>query len=138
MSGKKIKRVDSKKSNSIKIGNQQVVTQSTQKETPIFCLNKIQKNYCLSKCEIRQKASLIDQLHALSQLTWQEIQAAHRHGLGCETINKDSLNCKVPLHMKDETLLALRYDGKKPFVGFRNGRIFHIVWIDRDFSLYPH
>lgn len=36
----------------------------------------------------------------------------------------------------DVTLIAFRFWGKAPMVGFRDGRTFHIVWLDVDFSLY--
>ena len=59
-------------------------------------------------------------------------------------INKciDSLNCELPHSIKStedvKFLLAFRFDQMKPFVGFRNRFIFHVLFIDRDFTLYKH
>jgi hypothetical protein len=35
-------------------------------------------------------------------------------------------------------LLAFRAYDLVAMVGYRKGRIFHVVWIDREFKLYAH
>jgi hypothetical protein len=45
----------------------------------------------------------------------------------------------IPLCITPEvTLLALRFSGKHPMVGYREDDIFHILWFDFDFTLYDH
>jgi len=72
-------------------------------------------------------------------MTWYQIQQAPRHGLGSEKIEYDSIKSTKPdIVTKDSTILALRFSGKKPFVGIRDGSLFHIIWIDNKFNLYKH
>lgn len=112
---------------------------STETETPIFCLNNISPDYCLSKCQKDEKSSFADTLHKLSKLTWQQIKHSHKHGFGCEKIDGKSIRGKKPGSLpEDIVFLAFRFSGKKPMVGYKDGRVFHIVWLDRNFTLYNH
>ena len=61
-------------------------------------------------------------------MTWQEIINVPRHGLGHEIIpNDESVN-----------ILAFRFSGQKPMVGYRQENVFYIIWLDRNFTLYDH
>ena len=82
---------------------------------------------------------LIKQLRILSQMTWAEIKRSGRHQLGTEIIKRDSLNVNLPLNLSDDIkLLAFRYYDTRPFVGYRRGKIFHILYVDHDYTLYNH
>jgi hypothetical protein len=106
---------------------------------PIFCLKHLHPKYNLDKCEVDEKAKLIERMHKLSSITWEIIRTSHRHGMGAEKIERTSIKTSIPSHITpDTTLYALRFDGLKPFVGYRSEFIFHIVYIDRDFTLYNH
>jgi hypothetical protein len=113
---------------------------STQQEHPIFCLEYLDKDYySLRACTKDEKAAFADTLFKLSQLTWAEITQSHRHGLGYEKIAKKSIRAPIPAHITDDvTFIAFRFYGKAPMVGHREAAIFHILWIDRDFTLYHH
>ncbi len=78
-------------------------------------------------------------MHKLSSMTWEQIRQAQRHGLGQEIIPQDSIRAGKPPHVTPEVnFYALRFDGLKPFVGYKKDFIFHIVYIDRAFTLYDH
>jgi len=78
-------------------------------------------------------------LDRLSQLTWAEISKSPKHGLGYEKIAKTSIRAPIPKHIKDDIVfIAFRFYGKAPMVGYRQDAIFHILWIDRNFTLYEH
>ena len=81
-------------------------------------------------------------IKAQAQGTWRVLQHSDRHGSGCEKIRLNSLKSELPVSissMEDVNfLLAFRFDGLKPFVGHRNRFIFHVLYIDRDFTLYKH
>jgi hypothetical protein len=112
-----------------------------QKRKPVFSLHYLDKKYCVSECDKDEKAGLIDQLHILSNMTWQEIDSAPRHGIGREKIARNSIRGKFPDHIKHEeniNICAFRFSGMKAMVGYRQENIFHIIWIDRDFTLYDH
>lgn len=110
-----------------------------QVEHPVFCLRYLDGDYGLEQCEADEKCSLVERFHKLSQLNWQQIISSQRHGLGSETIKRTSIKRPLPKHLtQDVTLIALRFQGNKPMVGYRNGSIFHVLWIDRAFTLYDH
>ncbi len=95
--------------------------------------------YCLSHCDDGEKAAFADTLHKLSKLTWAEIKHAHKHGCGSEIIPRESLNAGLPPHVTDEVnVLAFRFKGKAAMVGYRDDRVFYVLFLDRDFTLYRH
>jgi hypothetical protein len=108
---------------------------------PVFSLRHMRKKYNLSKCTSEEKQAFVNQMIILSQLTWVKIIQSGRHGLGSEHISQDAISGdEIPKDIikPDTNLLALRFDGKKAMVGFREKDIFHILWFDRDYTLYKH
>ncbi len=82
---------------------------------------------------------MTDILYQLSQLTWSQIKASPRHGLGYEKIDRNAIKSSIPIHIKDDVnFIAFRFCGMAPMVGYRDGAVFYIIWLDRDFTLYPH
>lgn len=114
--------------------------ESTEQQPPYFSLRYVSDNkYCISGCELHDKAAFANTLRKLSQLTWVEIKQQPRHALGFEKISRSSINAGIPPHIKEDVqFIAFRFSGKKPMVGYRDGAVFHIVWFDYDFSLYDH
>ncbi|WP_051918947.1 hypothetical protein [Basilea psittacipulmonis] len=99
------------------------------------------RHYCLDACEGEEKIALLETLHKLSQRTWQELRNSNRHGLGTEKIAYTAIKgCPVPDFIVEQNipLLAFRFHEKKPMVGYRENQIFHILWLDRNFTLYKH
>ena len=113
---------------------------SSENEPPAFCFQYIRSTYCLTLCPQEEQAALAMTLYELSRLTWAQIHGAHRHEKGCEKIARTSIHGdSIPGHItEDVNLWAFRFCGLAAMVGFRSGRIFHIVWLDRDFTLYKH
>jgi len=109
---------------------------------PIFCFKHLHKDFHINNCTANEKQCFLDKIILMSQMDWQVLQCSNRHGIGCEKKNVDSLICELPYSLKStedvKFLLAFRFDKMKPFVGFRNKFIFHILYIDRDFTLYKH
>lgn len=111
----------------------------SQQNPPAFSLRYLRGDYCLSKCEKDEKAAFADTLHRLSQMTWQQIFQAGRHGLGFEKIARSSIKSGVPPEIsEDVNFLAFRFCAKAPMVGYRDGSVFYVLWLDRAFSLYDH
>jgi hypothetical protein len=95
--------------------------------------------YSVNCCQTDEQAALSSKLFMLSRLPWRELRQAHRHGLGYEKIARHSIKAAIPVSIPpDANLIAFRFHGKAPMVGFRQNRVLHIVWLDRDFTLYPH
>lgn len=117
----------------------EALTNSSHHLHPKFSLEHLVRTYCLSACTTDEKAAFADKLHELSQLTWQQIAQAPRHGQGSETINRGGIKPTIPPCITEEvTILAFRCIGKAPMVGYRSHDTFYVIWIDRDFSLYDH
>ena len=115
------------------------VSESSGQQPPAFSLRYLQKDWGLAECDKDEKAAFADTLHKLSQMTWAEIRAAPRHGSGTEKIARNEIKAPIPSHVtEDVDFLALRFSGKKAMVGYRDGILFHVLWLDREFRLYDH
>lgn len=113
---------------------------SPMKGRPLFSFHYLQDAYCISKCEKDDKAAFSDTMRHLSYLTWNQIHGSHRYGLGAEKIKRKSIIVGMPRNLPEDVndFWAIRFSGKKPMIGFRNDDIYHIVWFDRNFSVYDH
>ena len=84
-------------------------------------------------------AALADAIWKRSKLTWQELLRTQHHGLGSEKISRASIKAQIPRGItEDVTFIASRFHGLAPMIGYRENRIFHVVWLDFKFSVYAH
>lgn len=128
-----------KASGSQRIKPPQPVVISTDHEKPIFCLRYMPDLHSVEQCEQEERASFASKLFQLSQLTWQQLKQTSRHGQGFEKISRDALKAPIPSSITpDVDFLAFRFYAKAPMVGYRDGQVFHVVWLDRAFNLYNH
>lgn len=117
------------------------VTPDPDRLPPVFSFEYMRagSGYSVDCCRDDHRAALAARLFKLSQMTWLEIRQAPRHGLGTEKIARGSIRPALPVALSDDVeLLAVRYNGFHPMVGFRNGRIFHVLFIDHTMDVYPH
>lgn len=108
---------------------------------PVFSFEHLQKSHCISLIEEKaDKALFLDALHIIGKMTWSQINAAPRHGLGYGRMPVDQIKASRPACVSDDVnLLVFRWKGKLPYVGFRDGRVLHVLWIERRFGgLYNH
>ncbi len=106
-------------------------------QKPRFSLEFIQPEYCLSHCDQKEKAHFADSLLKRSRMTWSELKSVGRHGLGYEIIKRNAIRASIPGHItEDVNLIAFRYNGKYPMVGYRHQSTFFILWVDRTHRLY--
>lgn len=107
---------------------------------PIFCLKYQHATYNIENCTQDEKVSLLEQMNRLSQLTWNEIINTQRHGMGSEKISRASIIPKFPAFLTDDVkdLLAIRFQGKKPFLIHRDRFIAHLIFVDNKFEVYGH
>ncbi|WP_108462250.1 hypothetical protein [Devosia naphthalenivorans] len=130
---------DSKKPFANSVGSSASENPDTQ--PPIFSFEKMQdgSGYSVNCCERDDQAALAKRLFLLSQMNWRDIRNAPRHGTGTETIARKSLKTKLPSSVtEDSTILALRFNGKKAMIGYRDARVFYVLLLDHDFSAYDH
>ncbi len=108
-------------------------------EPPVFCFRYLDKTHGLDGCDKDEKAALASTLYKLSQLSWSQLRLAPRHGVGYEIIDRKSFRVEIPRHItNDVNLIAFRFSGKAPMVGYKDEAIFRIVWLDRAFKVYDH
>ena len=96
--------------------------------------------YCISKCQQWQKAEIIDSLHRISQLTWQQHHQIGKSG-GYEQFEKKQLLCQIPQDEKfinTDKVTVFHRKNKIPIVGFRVDDVFFVFCIDRNYSAYKH
>jgi hypothetical protein len=108
---------------------------------PIFSLERLQAGkYCHSGLDKDHKAAFSDAIFKRKSTSWRELKSCQRGGLGFEKIAKNSINEKLPtfLTQEEDNLLAFRFKGKAPMVGYRVKDVFYVLWFDRDFTLYNH
>lgn len=107
---------------------------------PIFCLRFQHHTYNINNCTQDEKVSLLEQMNRLSQLTWNDIINTQRHGLGSEKISVNSLKESPPAFITADVkdLLSLRFQGKKPFLVYRDRFIAHVIFVDNKFKVYGH
>ena len=106
---------------------------------PVFCLRHLQAGYDIEDLQIQDQCQFIKRLRHLSKMEWASILEAHRHGAGKENIQRNAIRVAFPRAVHDDaTLWALRYAQRKAMVGWRDGDVFHVVWIDHTFSVYNH
>lgn len=112
---------------------------SEESASPVFCLRHLQPSHCVSSCDQEEQSDFALAMWRRCRLTWNELRIAHRHGLGSEKIPASAIRATIPEIARGvNTFLAFRFSGKKPMVGMRKGAVFHVLWLDRDFSLYDH
>jgi len=122
-----------------KIVSPPIPTPPDPDETPAFCLKFFVPNFSIDECTREQKASFANTLGKLSKMTWTSAMMASRHKLGCEKIDRTAIRIGIPAHItKDVTLLAFRFWSMAPMIGYRSGRILHIIWIDPKRKAYYH
>ena len=102
-------------------------------------LRHIRNSHCISACDDGETRSFADKVRILTGKPWTEINGMPRHGLGFEQISRDALQVPIPGHLTDDVnIIAFRFCGLKPMIGYRDGPVFYVLWFDRAFDCYPH
>ncbi|MBW8020051.1 hypothetical protein E0H95_02260 [Pseudomonas syringae pv. tomato] len=111
----------------------------SETKPPVFSFEYLQHGWCVQDCQQDERSKMLDKLRRLSSLTWRDIRQQDRHHLGSEIIDRGSINASIPSFLTDDVkLLAFRAFDRAAMVGYRSGRIFHVLWVDRTFTLYDH
>lgn len=85
-----------------------------------------------------RRAALAMTMYERCQMTWAEIMAGGRHGSGIEKVPTYKLPASAKTFSRDIEFIAMRFHGLAPMVGYRSGRVFHVIWLDPKFNLYAH
>ncbi len=106
---------------------------------PIFSFEHMVDGYCVKSCEQEERSAFALSLHKRGRLSWRQLRFISKHKLGYEKIERSSLRVGLPSKVTpDVTLIAFRFHGMKAMIGYRDERIFHIIWLDPKFKVYHH
>ena len=104
-----------------------------------FSFRHLQLSYHIADCDNCDKIALLERMAKLCCLTWYQVYSAERHGFGTETIRRSSIRPTLPSVVTPETtIIAFRFSGLKPMVGFRTREIFQVLFLDHDRTVYDH
>lgn len=137
-----MKRIsDDQWSASTRFKQENIFPVSANKKKPKISLEYLGGSFCISKCQAVEKADVVDTLHRISALTWQEIIQCGKAGSGYEQFSRDSIKYSIPkvdLFNSIDKVTVFHRKGKIPVIGFRIEETFYIVAVDRTFSAYKH
>jgi hypothetical protein len=109
---------------------------------PAFSFEKMQdrSGNSFNCCQDDDRLALAKRLFMLSRLSWKQIREAGSFGLGAEQIPRYRIKRPIPPGVTEDVdkFASLHFNGKKRFVGYRVGQIFHILWVDHSFEVYNH
>lgn len=84
-------------------------------------------------------AALLKKIKKLSKMTWKEAKQSERHKAGYEIIEREEIKGKIPKEVtKDVNIIVFRYHALESMAGYRSGKIFHVLFIDWNYTLYNH
>jgi len=114
--------------------------QNFDKLKPIFSFRHM--NYgggnCLSHCDSSSRASVVNTLLQLSQLTWSQILSARKESHGKENIPIKQFKVSLPRIVTPDvkSLMVFRFSESERMAGIRHNDIYHILLVGAD--LYAH
>ena len=139
--GRKVKNNKAQQGLRVRLPDEKGITLNRNMLHPAFSFKylSLKKDYSLDQCDKREKIDLLLTIFKLSQMPWNQIQSAPRHGMGHEIIKRSAIKTTIPSNIgEDVRLLSFRFSGKRPMVGYRQDKIFYILWLDCKFKLYDH
>ena len=113
---------------------------SSATQKPHFSLEFLVKGFTLTECDKDQRSAFAMALQERASLSWVDIGNSGRKGLGSEKIH--SLNVPITdtiMADKRDKIVSFRFGGNKErFLGYRDGRVLYIVWVDPGGRVYDH
>lgn len=78
-------------------------------------------------------------MRRLTELRWVGIKGVARQGNGAEIIRHRQIKKQIPTALTpDLDILVFHLTGLFRMLGWRSGRIYHVVWLDPNGELYDH
>lgn len=110
---------------------------------PLFCFKYLQ-DYSIDDCkDPKFFHDVFIRLNKLSLLGWKEIRRSNRHSFGVEKIPVSSIKPKAITNMISPEIKELdvfrAVGDNRPMIGFQEGKIFHVIFIEARFGdVYEH
>lgn len=135
----KFEKPNANRGNKVALSSSATARVDYGREQPTFCLRYVQESHCITKCGKDEQAAFAVKILRMSKMTWNDLIQADRHGMGQEKISQSAIRSPLPRFLSEDiTLIAFRFSGLKAMVGYRTDGMFHVLWFDRDFTLYNH
>lgn len=103
---------------------------------PLISLDGLLKGFCIFDCSQQEQAAVAKALREISFRTWRELRQAPRKGVGYETIR--NMNATVPPEAVGKKIISFRVSSIFRMIGYREGQVFRILWVDPNGSAYDH
>lgn len=128
------------------------VTTSTAGENPLFCFEHADRgtsNSWAFSPTADHAPEVFSKICDFAQLTWREIEShttggKKRHRKHHDMpINKICDDAQADIKKRNlgerfgDAIFRFRLSGERRLWGFRQGRVFHVVWWDPDHEVYP-
>lgn len=118
------------------------ISKKPEIDYPVFCFKHLQEVSFKGCKDWKYMNDFIYRLSKLCQLSWNQILTTQKHGFGTENIPVEQIKVYLPPIISPDVknLLVFRSNGdNRPFLGFRNGNIFHVIFIEANFGdIYNH
>jgi hypothetical protein len=106
---------------------------------PRLSLRHLQSGYGVEELSQSQQAAFLIKWAKRSRFTWTELSTHHRHGLGSEQLPASSIKRVPPEQLAQDKYMVLRHEGNQPFVGYKIGDTFYVLWIEANYGdVYDH
>lgn len=87
----------------------------------------------------KQRSEFLTKWVKRCAFSWKDLQTHGKHGLGYEMLPSRSFHPEVPEHLQEAKYMVFRHNGNLPFVGFKAGDTFYVLWIEKKYGeLYKH
>lgn len=112
-------------------------------DTLVFSFRDLQDEYDFSQdcCTDQVRKDLLSSLRRLSQTTWDDLITRDKKNGGSELINKSEIKAGLPSFITDdyEKLIVVRFNSQSSrLIGYRQGNVFYVLFIDVKLTLYDH
>jgi hypothetical protein len=106
---------------------------------PCLSLRHLQSGYGVDELSSSQQAAFLVKWAKRSVFTWKELTAHQKHGLGSEQLPAKSIKRNPPEQLAQDKYMVLRHEGNQPFVGYKIGDTFYVLWIEANYGdVYDH
>ncbi|MBH0778155.1 hypothetical protein [Nocardia bovistercoris] len=114
-------------------------TPTGERGYPILCLRHLQTGWGIDRLTPAQCREFLVKWHKRTAFTWNELIQHGKHGLGHEQLPKVTFKPRIPEWLERDSYMVFRHERNLPFVGFRTGDVFHVLWIETRYGeLYDH
>lgn len=109
-----------------------------RRKNPVFSLQHTVPGYCVADCNHEQKIAFANTLLQLGKRTWLQVMQSDKHGSGSEKIPRRTIKVRIPANITEdqEFFTVVRFFGKCPMIGYVDGGVYYLVWLDRNHDIY--